>query len=663
METAGQLGKYRLGAQLAVGGMGEVFLARQEGPAGFSKNVVIKRILKAYAQEPAFVEMFLNEARLAAGLEHPNVVQIFELGEADGTWFIAMEYIHGCSLRRIRQRLVELECPFPPAIAARLCSQALQGLHYAHGLRDDEGAPLEIVHRDVSPDNLLVGFNGVTKVVDFGIAKAAGTVSTTRAGAVKGKFAYMPPEQLTAAPLDGRTDVYAMGVVLYELLTGGVRPFQSSTEPGLMRAILQDSAPPLRAYSPHVPPELEAVVMRAIARHPADRFQTAEDMSVALEAYIHSTGQTLTAAHIGGMLKELFPEEAASRLPHSVGARTPSGSRPPATVPGGATGTGNSSGTGTGHGNGNGENPTTGTSKTGSAVRTPPPSAARWSLSARQEQEALASRGALPAGTPPPMLAVGVREADLPSAVILDIEVDEGGGKETPPKKSRVPLIAAAVLALLLAAGAGAWLSGGKADRETTLAVAVAADPASPADAPAAAPAKRNVQQAQPKAPAPAPVQAAAVADAAPSSSGEAAGDAEAETAEAVEAAGTVAVAEAAEAVAPARDDAQRGEKSPRTRTVRAAAQNTRTQAPVVVAAAATAPATAAPGRVILRVNPWAEVFLGGRSLGITPIDPVVLPPGSHSFVLKNPQLGLEKRLEARVSAGADVVVKADLLD
>ena len=197
MDQQIQLGKYRLYHHLASGGMGEVFLARHEGPAGFAKNVVVKRILGGIASDETFVTMFLNEARLAAMIEHPNVVQIFDLGLEGDTYFIAMEYIHGRSLRQVRRRLAELKRAFPSVLAARICSQVLQGLHYAHTLSDEHGQPLQIVHRDVSPDNVLIGFNGVTKVVDFGIAKAAVNVSTTRAGAVKGKFAYMAPEQIT----------------------------------------------------------------------------------------------------------------------------------------------------------------------------------------------------------------------------------------------------------------------------------------------------------------------------------------------------------------------------------------------------------------------------------------------------------------------------------
>src|SRR5581483_4841164 len=171
--------------------MGEVFFARQEGPAGFQKPAVVKRVLANLAQDQKFTEMFLNEARLAALLQHANVVQIFELGESDGRYFIAMEYVHGRNLRTVRRKLRELEREFPPAQLARIVSQALLGLHYAHTRTDENGAPLGIIHRDMSPENVMVGFDGAVKVLDFGIAKAANAASfITQAGGMKGKFAY-----------------------------------------------------------------------------------------------------------------------------------------------------------------------------------------------------------------------------------------------------------------------------------------------------------------------------------------------------------------------------------------------------------------------------------------------------------------------------------------
>ncbi|MDC0711024.1 serine/threonine-protein kinase [Stigmatella sp. ncwal1] len=303
-----QLGKYRLLKLLATGGMGEVFLARQEGPAGFAKTVVIKRMLAHLGRDPKFVEMFLNEARLAAELSHPNIVQIFELGEHGGTYFLAMEFIHGVNLRTLKRRMDERHLEVPAGFAAWICAQALKGLHYAHTLTNEAGGSMNVVHRDVSPDNVLVGFNGTVKMVDFGIAKASTSLSTTNAGTVKGKYAYMSPEQLSGHKADPRTDVYAMGIVLYELITGE-RPFQGPSEGALVRSILQDTPKPPREVRPGIAPELEALSLRAIARNPQERFPSAESMATALEGYALGAG-AMTQQKVKNLLRALFGEEA-----------------------------------------------------------------------------------------------------------------------------------------------------------------------------------------------------------------------------------------------------------------------------------------------------------------------------------------------------------------
>jgi serine/threonine protein kinase len=307
--SAGQVGKYRLLRVLAAGGMGEVFLARQEGPAGFQKPAVVKRILSHLAREPSFVEMFLNEARLAALLAHPNVVQIFELGEADGTYFIAMEFIHGRTLRAVMQKLRAKNRLFPPAHLARICGQALMGLHYAHTLRGESGESLHIVHRDMSPDNIMVGFNGTVKVLDFGIAKVATSMPTTQTGTVKGKFAYMSPEQVTAQAVDGRADQWSVGVILYELLAGA-RPFVAPVDAALVNLILNTDAAPLRERNPQVPAALAEVVERALRKNPQDRFASAEEMALALERVAAQENVALTNGETQGFMRELFGDEA-----------------------------------------------------------------------------------------------------------------------------------------------------------------------------------------------------------------------------------------------------------------------------------------------------------------------------------------------------------------
>ncbi|MBK7857994.1 MAG: serine/threonine protein kinase [Archangiaceae bacterium] len=290
-----KLGKYRLLQLLATGGMGEVFLARQDGPAGFSKTVVIKRILRHLATDQSFVDMFVNEARLAGQLQHPNIVQIFELGHEGDDWFIAMEYVHGRSLHAIVEQDAKTGARPDPRIAARVCAQALQGLQFAHQLKDERGNPLGILHRDVSPDNVLVSFSGGVKLVDFGIAKAMNASQVTRAGTLKGKFGYMAPEQFNSnAALDARTDLYAMGVTLHELLFNERPPCVPDTADEARKPRLGFT----RRHELHA--SLNDVLERALYPNPKDRFGSAEEMAHALEAFITMTGESLTHTDADG---------------------------------------------------------------------------------------------------------------------------------------------------------------------------------------------------------------------------------------------------------------------------------------------------------------------------------------------------------------------------
>jgi serine/threonine-protein kinase len=262
-DTAQQLGRYQLVKKLATGGMAEVFLAKTVGPMGFEKTLVIKRILPHLAEDPAFVEMFLHEAKLAAQFSHPNVVQIFDFGVADGAYYLAMEHIDGPNLRSVLRAAPERR--LSPVLSARLVTFACEGLSYAHEFADQTtGEPMGITHRDVSSDNLLISRNGTVKVVDFGVAKVFGQGST-RAGVLKGKIAYMSPEQIMGA-VDRRSDVYALGVILYEMASGA-RPYDQKQEVPLLTAILQEAPVPLRSpRRPSPPPSRRRLQTPVLAR-------------------------------------------------------------------------------------------------------------------------------------------------------------------------------------------------------------------------------------------------------------------------------------------------------------------------------------------------------------------------------------------------------------
>jgi serine/threonine-protein kinase len=289
-----------------MGGMGEIYRAVSEGPAGFSKVLVVKRILPHLARDASFVKLFLNEARLAALLSHPNIVQIFELGRDRDEYFIAMEYVDGRSLREIARCFRRRKLPFPPPLAAHIVAEALQGLHCAHTLCDSNGAPLRIVHRDVSPDNILVGVEGEVKVLDFGVARAASgvtTISATDAGVVRGKFAYLSPEIIEQRPFDRRADIYAAGVVLYELLAG-VRPFEGDSMASLVRCIVARNPKPLNVRNPKVSPQLCRLVMKALSGDADRRFETAEAMSEALRAYLDSCGERVKSTQVRELVEQ-----------------------------------------------------------------------------------------------------------------------------------------------------------------------------------------------------------------------------------------------------------------------------------------------------------------------------------------------------------------------
>lgn len=302
-------GKYQLLKKLATGGMAEVWLARQTGIEGFHKNLVVKRILPHLAEDREFVEMFRNEALIAARFNHPNIAQVYEFGEANGTYYIAMEFIHGEDLGRVMRKAASAGQWIARPLAIRIVAAACEGLYYAHSRTDDAGRPLRVVHRDISPQNILISFDGSVKLVDFGIAKAADQASLTKSGAIKGKFAYMAPEQAAGKPLDGRADIFAIGLVLYELLTG-VRPLKRDSELATLQAAMECAIQPPSQVA-DVPEEMDPVVMRAVTKNADDRYRDARTFQTALEEILVGQRWVAGSVQISELMETLFADRLA----------------------------------------------------------------------------------------------------------------------------------------------------------------------------------------------------------------------------------------------------------------------------------------------------------------------------------------------------------------
>jgi serine/threonine protein kinase len=304
-----RLGQYELVALLAVGGTAEIYLARIGGEHGFEKYVVVKCLHDHLAEDAEFVQMFLDEARLGAQLEHSNIVNTLALGEHEGRYFMVMEFLAGLSLAVIGRRSVErvpgkkVPVPVVLTIAAQVCT----GLHYAHE-RTASGAPMGVVHRDISPQNLVIGFEGIVKLVDFGIAKANSRTTQTQAGTIKGKFAYMSPEQAVGGAVDRRTDVFALGIVVHELLTGK-RLFKRGSAYDTYQAILACEVPPPSTVNRALDPDLDPVILRALTHDPEQRYPSAEAFGEALIGYLHQHGGHASAADITRFLEQYFTRE------------------------------------------------------------------------------------------------------------------------------------------------------------------------------------------------------------------------------------------------------------------------------------------------------------------------------------------------------------------
>ncbi len=326
-----KVARYSLLAKIATGGMAEIWLADQAGLQGFQKLIVIKRILESYSKNPDFVSMFLDEARIAAQLNHPNVVQIFDLGEHAGAYYMAMEYLPGENLSAVVRTGIKKGQPLPIPLAVRIMSGAAAGLGHAHNKIGGDGKKLGVVHRDVSPQNLIITLDGNVKVVDFGVARAANRATQTTDGHIKGKIAYMSPEQAGGTNVDSRSDVFALGVILFEVTTG-TRFYDSAEMPHMIAQLCGvGPLPKASERNPLVPESLSLIIDIALSRDPAGRYASASELHEALEGWLHSQPEKVGPGAVEAYLKGLFGEQWGKRAEFIESARsgllTPSGLR------------------------------------------------------------------------------------------------------------------------------------------------------------------------------------------------------------------------------------------------------------------------------------------------------------------------------------------------
>ncbi len=305
-------GKYLLLERINVGGMAEIFLARSRGVQGFKRILAIKKILPTMAEDEEFIAMFIDEARIAAELSHAGIVQIFELGKFEDDYYIAMEFIHGKDLRYIAERMARERKPMDVHLAAHIAFKICEALDYAHTKRDPTGRPLGIIHRDISPQNVILSYDGEVKICDFGIAKAANRSQKTQAGVLKGKFGYMSPEQVRGLPLDGRSDIFTVGTLLYEMITLE-RLFLGESDFSTLEKVRNADVVPPSTYNRDVPEELEEIVLRALSKEAEDRYQNAAEMADALQLYMINN-QHATSRDLSKFMQQSFEAEFQAEL-------------------------------------------------------------------------------------------------------------------------------------------------------------------------------------------------------------------------------------------------------------------------------------------------------------------------------------------------------------
>ncbi len=309
-----RLGPYELLGRMAVGGMAEIFLARERATAvGGSRQLVVKVMRAELAGDPDLASMFLQEGRLALRLAHPNICHAYACGVEAGRCFIAMEHVRGVTLRDVMRRAEMAGYRLPPPVVAKIAAHVAEALHSAHRAVDAGGRPLGVVHRDVSPHNVMIGASGVVKLLDFGVARSRGGLHTERSGTIKGKLGYLAPEQCLGKAVDARTDVFALGVCAWEALTGR-RLYDRSGDVASLTAVVEGNVPEVRSLEPSVPEELSAILARALARSPDDRFASAAELQHALERFLADRRELVTAARIASVVEHLYGGEPPLEL-------------------------------------------------------------------------------------------------------------------------------------------------------------------------------------------------------------------------------------------------------------------------------------------------------------------------------------------------------------
>ncbi|HEV8323379.1 MAG TPA: serine/threonine-protein kinase [Myxococcota bacterium] len=671
------LGRYTIRRHLRSGGMAELYLAMASGPAGFEREVVLKCVHPKHAANPAFVSMLIDEARIVARLRHGNIVPLYDFGQVDGRYFLAMEYVHGVDLARVLRRAELTGRPFPRAFALWVGAEACRGLEHAHSAKDGEGRPLGVVHRDVTPSNILLTYEGDVRILDFGIAKAEQRLTETTLDVVKGKVQYMSPEQASADDVDGRADLFSLGVVMFEMLSGR-RPAGDANAGALLERIVHKDMPGLAEAVPGIDPAVAAVVDQALLRDRTKRWQGAGDLADALSALLHAQDPAFSPRRLAAYLQSEFPERAdvAGRLVSQLaglGFLGPEPSQPGAGTPP-RTPAGESSGQGTPAAPagpwGVRFTPTAPDRMPGGAWGVAPdewstpassaPSSAAALASASASASASVSASASAAAAAPSaaaspaaaaLAAASAARGDASPSLQLtasraagEVSRDdwlEMGAQPRRPRRWWIAAVAAAAAALVAGGVVATW---GAGDDE--------------GGARGAIPHRGGSSTGAPPPAAPLPGEGAGRTTTL-------AGMTVEPVEEAPEATAAAPAARTAATTAAPRPAVRLGSTPVTAKPVRPL----KAHAPggAVLAAAtsgappppATASAASGRGKLLVRVHPWAQVYVDGKLMGTAPMPAFEVPAGPHDVRLVNPALGRDETRAVTVAAGDTTSVTA----